>query len=53
MVRGHLLSAVPVGSPLLSGGTAGPEGSILVIPTLLVAALVIHLTLPRRDSGIA
>jgi uncharacterized protein len=53
MVRGHLLSAVPVGLPLLSGGAAGPEGSIFVIPTLLLVALVIRLTLPRRDSGIA
>ena len=53
LARGRLLSAVPVGPPLLSGGTAGPEGSILVVPTLLLVALVIHFTLPRRDLGIA
>jgi membrane protease YdiL (CAAX protease family) len=46
---GHLLNSHPAGSALLSGGTAGPEGSLFVIPTLLFAALVIHLTLPRRQ----
>ena len=45
---GHLLSSHPAGRPLLSGGTTGPEGSLFVIPTLLLAALVIHYTLPRR-----
>ena len=43
--RGHLFSSYAIGSPLISGGAAGPEGSILVIPTLLLAALVIRLTL--------
>ena len=46
---GRLMSSHAVGSKLLSGGTDGPEGSILVIPTLLLVALVIHLTLPRRN----
>ena len=45
---GHLLATNPIGRPILSGDTAGPEGSILVIPTLLLACLIIHLTLPRR-----
>ncbi len=42
LVQGHLLATHPVGSPLLSGGTAGPEGSLFVLPTLLLAGLVIH-----------
>ena len=46
---GRLMSSHAVGSKFLSGGTDGPEGSILVIPTLLLVALVIHLTLPRRN----
>jgi len=46
---GRLLSSHAVGSKFLSGGTDGPEGSILVIPALLLVALVIHLTLPRRN----
>ncbi len=45
---GHLLATNPIGNPTLSGATAGPEGSVLVIPTLLLACLVIHFTLPRR-----
>lgn len=49
LIQGHLLLTHPTGSKLLSGGTDGPEGSILVIPTLLLAAVVIHFTLPRRD----
>jgi membrane protease YdiL (CAAX protease family) len=48
LARGHLLATNPTGHPLLSGATAGPEGSVLVIPTLLLTCLIIHLTLPRR-----
>ena len=48
LARGHLLATTPTGRALLSGGTDGPEGSILVIPTFLLTCLVIHLTLPRR-----
>ncbi len=48
---GHILASHPVGPALISGGTAGPEGSVLLIPTLLLVALVIHLTLPRRPLG--
>jgi membrane protease YdiL (CAAX protease family) len=46
--QGRLLATHPTGSKLLSGGTDGPEGSVLVIPTLLLVMVVIHLTLPRR-----
>jgi len=47
--QGHLLQTHPVGASLISGGAVGPEGSILALPTLLLAALIIHFTLPRRD----
>ena len=33
---GHLLSTVPSGNPLWSGGTDGPEGSLLIIPIVLL-----------------
>ncbi len=46
---GHLLGSHPLGRTLLSGGATGPEGSLFVIPTLLLLALIIHLTLPRRN----
>ncbi len=49
LAQGHLLATHPLGPTHLSGGSAGPEGSILVIPTLLLVAIVIHFTLPRRD----
>lgn len=49
LARGHLLITHPIGRPMLSGGSAGPEGSLFVLPTFLLVALIIHLTLPRRS----
>ena len=46
---GRLMASHPVGSRLLSGGSDGPEGSVLGIPILLLLAVVIHFTLPRRN----
>jgi uncharacterized protein len=42
VAKGHLLTTTPVGSALWSGGTDGPEGSILVllVIALLLAAVV-------------
>ncbi len=34
--KGHYLSTSPSGTPLFSGGTDGPEGSLLVIPIILL-----------------
>ena len=48
LAENRLLAAHPTGSALLSGGTTGPEGSLLVIPTLLLVAGVIYIALPRR-----
>lgn len=41
--RGHLLTSIPSGPALWSGDGAGPEGSVLVFPTilLLLAALLV------------
>jgi membrane protease YdiL (CAAX protease family) len=47
--QGHLLNTHPIGSPVLSGGTTGPEGSIFVLPALAIVCYIIHVTLPRRD----
>ena len=41
MVQHHLLATHPVGAPLLSGGTTGPEGSIFVLPVMVCITLVI------------
>lgn len=47
MVQHRLLATHPEGKPLLSGGTTGPEGSILVVGVLAVGSLIVFLTLPR------
>lgn len=46
---GHLFSTSPAGNPLWSGGTVGPEGSLLIIPVvlLILAWLVIFYRRPR------
>ncbi|MDP9037773.1 MAG: CPBP family intramembrane metalloprotease [Acidobacteriota bacterium] len=45
IAEGHLFATHPHGSAVLSGGLTGPEGSIWVLPTLLVTAVIIRLTL--------
>lgn len=47
-VQHHFLATHPQGNPVLSGGTTGPEGSILVVGVLAVGTLIVFLTLPRR-----
>ena len=49
MVAFHLLNSHPLGTPLLSGGLTGPEGSILILPIVLLTALAVFLTLRRTD----
>jgi membrane protease YdiL (CAAX protease family) len=41
---GRLFHTHPVGNPLLSGGIDGPEGSVYVIPIMLLAALAVRFT---------
>lgn len=48
MVQHHLLATHPVGKPILSGGTTGPEGSIFVVLVLVIVAVIIATTLPKR-----
>ena len=51
LVPHRLLATHPVGRPILSGGSTGPEGSILVVVILALACLIIYLTLPRVQTG--
>ncbi|HXS74831.1 MAG TPA: CPBP family intramembrane glutamic endopeptidase [Terracidiphilus sp.] len=46
---GHLFSTSPKGNPLWSGGSVGPEGSLLIIPVvlLILAWLVIFYRRPK------
>jgi membrane protease YdiL (CAAX protease family) len=47
MVQHRLLGTHPVGQPILSGGTTGPEGSIFIVAILVLVVLIIHFTLPH------
>jgi membrane protease YdiL (CAAX protease family) len=51
MVQHHLLATHPVGKALLSGGTTGPEGSIVILPIIILIVAVIVFTLPRTNAG--
>jgi membrane protease YdiL (CAAX protease family) len=50
MIQGHLLATHPAGRPLLSGGATGPEGSLLVLPVIALAACAAVVTVPRRRA---
>lgn len=53
MIQHHLLATHPVGKPILSGGTTGPEGSIFIVAILALVSLIILFTLsraPDRDT---
>ncbi len=49
-----LMTSKPAGPDWLSGGTTGPEGSVLALLVLAIVVLVIHLTLrkPDEDMGV-
>jgi membrane protease YdiL (CAAX protease family) len=44
LVQGRLFATHVHGNPMLSGGTVGPEGSLLVIPALTLAIVVLAFT---------
>ena len=51
MIRYHLLATRPIGQPLLSGGTTGPEGSIFVLPTLALLAMATLFAVSRTPRS--
>jgi uncharacterized protein len=53
MAQHHLLTTHAVGRPILSGGTTGPEGSIFIIPLLILVSVGILFSLPRTGGGYA
>jgi uncharacterized protein len=53
LAQGRLFQTHPQGRLLLSGGLTGPEGSVLVLPTLLVITLAILITLPPSGAASA
>lgn len=46
---GHLLSTSVAGNPLWSGGTDGPEGSLLVLPVILLLLILLLVVYGRRS----
>jgi uncharacterized protein len=51
MPRWHLVNSSFHGAKWLTGGSVGPEGSVLVFPVLLLWAAVIHFTFPTRRTA--
>lgn len=49
--RGHLLTSAPAGNPLWSGGTDGPEGSVLALGAI-VLLLAVLLALHGRGKNV-
>ncbi len=47
--KGALMASHPMGPAWLSGGTTGPEGSIVSIIVTLVAAILIWFMAPKQD----
>ena len=52
VAQGHLFAVHPQGNILLSGGATGPEGSLLVIPLLLIIAALMWLVWGRNKNAI-
>ncbi|MGA8531243.1 MAG: CPBP family intramembrane glutamic endopeptidase [Acidobacteriaceae bacterium] len=50
VAQGHLLREHPMGAPLWSGGTTGPEGSVLVFPLLAAMAVLMVVWWGRRGE---
>jgi hypothetical protein len=51
--EGHYLSTTPTGATLWSGGTDGPEGSLLVLPLILVILIALIAVYGRKTSQAA
>jgi membrane protease YdiL (CAAX protease family) len=50
IAEGHLFSVHPQGSILFSGGATGPEGSLLIIPLLLMMVVLMWLVWGRNKN---
>ena len=51
MMQQHLLVSHPQGTPLMSGGLTGPEGSVYVLVAVALSALAIAVTLPSQAGS--
>ncbi len=46
--KGHFLQSAFAGSPWLTGGSVGPEGSVLLTPLLLLLFVLCYFAFPKR-----
>jgi uncharacterized protein len=53
VAQGHYLSTSPFGNAFWSGGTNGPEGSILVLGAILLLLLALLVIYRRRPDALA
>jgi hypothetical protein len=54
VAQGHFLTTAPVGNTLWSGGTDGPEGSLLVAPVILLLLGILLVVYGRkREAAVA
>jgi membrane protease YdiL (CAAX protease family) len=53
VAKGHLFTTSPAGSALWSGGTDGPEGSILILPIIPILLLALLLLYGRKRERLA
>ena len=53
LISSHLLTTHPSGNPLWSGGTAGPEGSILILPLVSLMSTGMWLWWGVRKRGVS
>jgi uncharacterized protein len=56
VAQGHLFSVHPQGNSLWSGGTTGPEGSLAIIPLLIIIALLMWIVwkkIPKQQPDSA
>lgn len=51
MVQHHFLATHAHGTPLMSGGATGPEGSVFVLPVLILVSCIVVFTLPRASHS--
>jgi uncharacterized protein len=52
LVQHRFFATHAQGTPLMSGGLTGPEGSIFVLPVLALVVCVVVFTLPRTGYGV-
>jgi membrane protease YdiL (CAAX protease family) len=51
LAQGHFLNSAFHGSPWLTGGSVGPEGSYIVFGVLVISAVAIHYMFPAQQKA--